>query len=37
MDEKYFELFDKSRNLIPIMSIEGKKDITDARRGEGIA
>ncbi|MBP5153039.1 MAG: radical SAM protein [Lachnospiraceae bacterium] len=36
MDEKYFELFDKSRNLIPIMSIEGKKDITDARRGEGI-
>ncbi|MCR5311033.1 MAG: radical SAM protein [Lachnospiraceae bacterium] len=36
MDEKYFELFDKSRNLIPIMSIEGKKDITDARRGKGI-
>jgi MoaA/NifB/PqqE/SkfB family radical SAM enzyme len=36
MDDRYFELFDKSRNLIPIMSIEGKKDITDARRGEGI-
>ncbi len=36
MDERYFELFDKSRNLIPIMSIEGEKEITDARRGEGI-
>ena len=36
MDERYFELFDKCRNLIPIMSIEGKKEITDARRGSGI-
>ena len=36
MDERYFELFDRSRNLIPIMSIEGQKEITDARRGEGI-
>ena len=36
MDEQYFELFDKCRNLVPIMSIEGNKEITDARRGEGI-
>lgn len=36
MDEKYFDLLDKSRNLIPIMSIEGEKEITDARRGAGI-
>ncbi len=36
MDEKYFKLFDKSRNLLPIMSIEGEKEITDARRGNGI-
>ncbi len=36
MDERYFELFDKCRNLIPIMSIEGKKELTDARRGSGI-
>ena len=36
MDERYFELFDKRRNLIPIMSIEGEKEITDARRGEGV-
>ena len=36
MDERYFDLFDRSRNLIPIMSIEGKREITDARRGEEI-
>ncbi len=36
LDEKYFSLLAKCRNLIPIMSIEGKKEITDARRGEGI-
>ena len=36
MDEAYFELFDKCRNLIPIMSIEGEKDATDERRGKGI-
>ena len=36
MDERYFELFDKRRNLIPVMSIEGGKEITDARRGSGI-
>ena len=36
MDERYFDLFDKRRNLIPIMSIEGEKEITDARRGSGI-
>ena len=36
MDEEYFELFDKNRNLLPILSIEGEKDITDKRRGEGM-
>ena len=36
MDEEYFELFNKCRNLIPIMSIEGNKETTDTRRGEGI-
>ncbi len=36
MDEKYFLLFDRSRNLLPVMSIEGGKKITDARRGAGI-
>lgn len=36
MDERYFELFDKHRNLLPILSIEGEKEITDTRRGAGI-
>ena len=36
MGERYFELFDRCRNLVPIMSIEGGREITDARRGEGI-
>ncbi len=33
---KYFELFDRCRNLIPIMSIEGSRENTDSRRGDGI-
>ncbi len=36
MDEQYFDLFSRCRNLVPIMSIEGEKEITDARRGEGV-
>ena len=36
MDERYFDLFDRSRNLIPIMSIEGEQETTDARRGTGV-
>ena len=36
MTKNYFELFDKNRNIVPIMSIEGDRESTDARRGEGI-
>lgn len=36
LDEKYLELFDKCRNLIPVMSIEGNRELTDERRGKGI-
>ena len=36
MDEPYFDLFGRCRNLVPIMSIEGEKEITDARRGKGV-
>lgn len=36
MDERYFKLFDRCRNLIPVMSIEGGQEETDRRRGEGI-
>ncbi len=34
--EEYLDLFDKNRNLVPLLSIEGGKDITDLRRGEGV-
>ena len=36
LDEEYLDLFDKYRNLVPVMSIEGGKEITDARRGAGV-
>ena len=36
MDEGYFKLFDTCRNLIPVLSIEGGRAETDARRGAGI-
>lgn len=36
MDEQYMELFDRCRNLVPIMSIEGDRNITDLRRGAGV-
>lgn len=36
MDAAYFRLFDKCRNLIPVMSIEGGKEETDERRGKGV-
>ncbi|MBR2189114.1 MAG: radical SAM protein [Eubacterium sp.] len=36
MNGRYFDLLDRCRNLIPIMSIEGEQETTDARRGPGI-
>ena len=36
VDDCYFRLLDECRNLIPVMSIEGGKEVTDARRGTGI-
>ncbi len=36
MDDRYFALLDRCRNLIPIMSIEGGQAMTDARRGPGV-
>ena len=36
VNEKYLNLFDDNRNLVPIVSIEGEKDATDKRRGEGV-
>ena len=36
IDKRYFELFDRCRNLVPILSIEGEKEATDVRRGKGV-
>jgi len=36
MDEEYMALFDKCRNLVPVLSIEGEQEATDSRRGEGM-
>ena len=35
-DQRYFKLLDECRNLIPVLSIEGGREITNARRGSGI-
>ena len=34
--DRYLDLFDKNRNIIPVISIEGNKDATDSRRGKGV-
>jgi len=36
IDEDYFRLLDAHRNLVPVLSIEGGREVTDARRGDGI-
>ena len=36
VDDAYLDLFDRCRNLLPVMSIEGDRAATDARRGEGV-
>jgi MoaA/NifB/PqqE/SkfB family radical SAM enzyme len=36
LDEAYVDFFDKNRNLIPVISLEGGEAATDLRRGEGI-
>ena len=36
LNNKYLNLFDKNRNLVPIISIEGNRETTDSRRGSGV-
>ena len=36
LGEAYLKAFDQNRNLVPILSIEGGKEVTDERRGEGV-
>ena len=36
LDDEYIRLFDKKRNLLPVLSIEGRQEQTDKRRGGGV-
>ncbi len=36
VDDEYLKLFNKNRNLVPILSIEGGEETTDNRRGKGV-
>jgi len=36
LDDRMIKKFQKYRNLIPVLSIEGGKESTDARRGSGV-
>lgn len=36
INEDYISIFEKNRNLIPILSIEGREEKTDERRGIGV-
>ncbi len=36
MTDRYLALFDRNRNLLPVVSIEGDREITDRRRGAGV-
>lgn len=36
IDRNYMDLFNKNRNLIPVISLEGGLQATDSRRGEGV-
>jgi len=36
INDEYIRLFDRHRSLIPVISMEGGKDMTDKRRGQGI-
>ena len=36
LNDEYITLFDKKRNLLPVLSIEGLEEKTDERRGGGV-
>ena len=36
LGDEYIKLFDKKRNLLPVLSIEGRQENTDERRGGGV-
>lgn len=37
LDDGFLALFDESRNLVPVLSLEGGSALTDARRGGGVS
>jgi len=37
LNESYLDLMEKHRNLIPVLSVEGDAEKTDARRGNGVS
>jgi MoaA/NifB/PqqE/SkfB family radical SAM enzyme len=36
IDDSWLTFFDEKRNLIPVFSLEGNREETDARRGKGV-
>ena len=36
LNDDYFKLINKNRNLVPVFSIEGDEKITNSRHGEGV-
>ncbi len=36
LDDDSFRMLDRCRNLVPVLSLEGGRELTDRRRGEGI-
>ena len=36
INDSYISLLKKYRNLVPVLSIEGREEITDERRGQGV-
>ncbi len=36
LDDAYIDIFERYRNLVPVFSIEGHKEKTDTRRGNGV-
>ena len=36
INDRYLAFFDRNRNLLPVISIEGDREITNSRRGEGV-
>lgn len=36
IDEQWISVFNRQKNLMPVISLEGHREQTDARRGEGV-